>query len=352
MPTCSSCVGFDPDPRREHVSTRQSTPLCTIAIPVYHRMDSALAFAAVESALRERGRDIEILIVDDHTTDGTWERIRGLVTDDRARLLRNDRNLGLFQNFNRCLDQARGRYVRILCSDDVLEPGSLHAELAVMERHPDMALLTTRGLRVDPDGRVLGLQAGALPEGYYRGDRGIAAVLRANSDTGYNSLNYPSGVLLRRTAADAAGRFRIDMRMSADVEYFLRVIQHGALGVLNRIGCRITVHDDQVGSRLSREPVVLEELFALHRQFHSVLISHRTAAQVERGLAGLCVWQALQLARRGELRPAAVNLQAARTHGANAAMMTWGFLNVVAHRARWWLRGPSAVATLGPDKAL
>src|SRR5678816_3967583 len=102
----------------------------------------------------------------DCTTDGTWDELQR-ISDPRARILRNERNVGLFANFNRCLDEARGQFVRILCSDDVLEPGTLDDELAVMTSDPEMALLSTRGLRISAEGEVLGLQAAALPQGRY-----------------------------------------------------------------------------------------------------------------------------------------------------------------------------------------
>lgn len=315
-------------------------------------MEKALAFAAVDSALTEPRPDLEILIIDDHTTDGTWDRLTDVVADPRARMLRNERNLGLFPNFNRCLDEARGRYIRILCSDDVLEPGSLNEELAVMEHHPELSLLTTRGLRVAPDGRVLGVQAAALPEGCYRGDRGIAAVVRANAGTGYNTLNYPSGILLRREAADAAGRFRADMRMSGDVEYFLRVLRHGGLGVLHRIGCRITVHPDQVGSRLSLDPVVMEELFALLDEFAPDLGDQASERDARRAMAGLSVWHATRSALQGDFRLTADHLAVARKHGAGASDMASGFARLLRHRARWTLRGPFVPHDVVPDAAL
>ena len=328
-----------------------STPLCTIAVPVYHRRSRALAFAAIESALAQPRSDVEILVIDDHTTDGTWDDV-SRIADPRARVLRNERNLGLFANFNRCLDESRGRYVRILCSDDVLEPGTLDDELAVMERHPEMALLSTRGLRVGADGRVLGLQAAALPEGWYSGRRGIAAVLRANAATGYNTLNYPSGVLLRRSAADAAGRFRTEMRMVGDIEYFLRVLQQGALGVLNRVGCRITVHADQVGSTLALEPLVMQELFGLADVFEEELGDGAVRRRVRAGTGGLSAWQALRATLGGDLRSAAAHLDVARRNHVGAVAMLTGFVGLLLRRSRWMLRGPFVPSGITPDRPL
>lgn len=330
--------------------TRRS-PLCTIAIPVYHRREKSLAFAAIESALAEDRDDIEILVIDDFTTDGTWDELQR-ISDPRARVLRNERNVGLFANFNRCLDEARGEFVRILCSDDVLEPGTLDEELATMTSHPDLALLSTRGLRVSPEGAVLGVQAAALPAGWYAGEVGIATVLRANLATGYNALNYPSGVLLRKSSADAAGRFSLQMRMSGDVEYFLRVLRRGALGVMARVGCRVTVHRDQVGSRLSMEPSTMQEQFALVDEFADCLEGDRARRDVRRWTSGLSLWQAIRSMLAGDPRTALAHIRVARRHGMAMWEMAIAFARLLLRRLRWKLRGPFVPGGAVPDGPL
>jgi len=326
-------------------------PLCTIAIPVYHRKNKSLALAAIESALAERRTDVEILVIDDCTTDGTWDMLRQ-ISDPRARVLRNERNVGLFGNFNRCLDEARGQFVRILCSDDALEPGTLDDELAIMTSHADMALLTTRGLRVSPGGDVLGLQAAALPEGRYHGELAIAAVLRANLATGYNALNYPSGVLMRKSCVDAAGRFSTSMLVVGDVDYFLRLLRAGALGVVNRIGCRVTVHQDQVGSRLSLEPSTMQEQFSLLDAFEDCLADDRARSEVRRGAAGLCLWQALRSALAGDPTNARQNVAVARRNGTTTLEMSFAFARLLALRLRWRIRGPFVPGGAMPDGPL
>jgi glycosyltransferase involved in cell wall biosynthesis len=326
-------------------------PLCTIAIPVYHRKVRSLALEAIESALAEPRDDIEILVIDDCTSDGTWDALQR-IRDPRARVLRNERNVGLFGNFNRCLEEARGEFVRILCSDDALEPGTLDDELAIMRSHPDMALLTTRGLRVSPSGEVLGLQAAALPEGRYRGELGIAAVLRANLATGYNALNYPSGILMRKSSVDAVGRFSTNMRVAGDVDYFLRLLRVGALGVVNRIGCRVTVHQDQVGSRLSLEPSAMQEQFTLLDSFEDYLGDDRARREVRRWAAGLSLWQALRGTLAGDVANTRAHLEVARRNGVTAWEMAYAFVRLLARRLRWRTRGPFVPDGTTPDAPL
>jgi glycosyltransferase involved in cell wall biosynthesis len=326
-------------------------PLCTVAIPVYHRRNKSLALAAIESALAETRDDVEILVIDDCTTDGTWELLQQ-IRDPRARVLRNERNVGLFGNFNRCLDEAHGEFVRILCSDDALEPGTLNDELAIMSSHPDMALLTTRGLRVSPDGAVLGLQAAALPEGRYRGELGIAVVLRASLTTGYNAVNYPSGILMRKSSVDAVGRFNASMRVAGDVDYFLRLLRVGALGVVNRIGCRVTVHQDQVGSRLALEPSTMQEQFTLLDAFADCLGGEHSRREFRRWAAGLSVWQALRSTLVGDVSNANAHLGVAHRNGMAAWEMVYAFAQLIVRRLRWRVGGPFVPGGAMPDGPL
>ena len=117
-------------------------PTITIAIPVYNR--EHLVKKALESALRQPERDLEVLVVDNASTDGTWEVLSSF-PDPRLRLVRNDRNLGLFGNFNRCIFLARGRYVVTLCSDDMLLDGFLAPARRLLDTHPEVGLVSSRG---------------------------------------------------------------------------------------------------------------------------------------------------------------------------------------------------------------
>src|SRR5450432_379001 len=98
---------------------------CSIAIPVFNRRD--LVHNALRSAIAQAVPNLEILVVDNCSTDGTWEALQA-IRDPRLHLVRNDSNLGLFGNFNRCLELSRGEYVCLLGSDDDLTEGFLARE--------------------------------------------------------------------------------------------------------------------------------------------------------------------------------------------------------------------------------
>lgn len=101
-------------------------PEISVVIPVFNR--ATLLKRCVESVLRQTRQDFEIIISDNASTDGTWEVIEQYQRiDKRIRGFRNPENLGPVENWRLGIDRARGRYCKILFSDDYLESGFLEA---------------------------------------------------------------------------------------------------------------------------------------------------------------------------------------------------------------------------------
>jgi glycosyltransferase involved in cell wall biosynthesis len=102
-----------------------------IIIPVYNR--ATLVREAIESALRAAPDvPVEVIVVDDASTDGTWDFLRGL-DDPRVRPFRMERNSGQSAARNRGLEVARGTYIKFLDSDDVLTPDHLSTEVRALQ---------------------------------------------------------------------------------------------------------------------------------------------------------------------------------------------------------------------------
>lgn len=232
----------------------------SVVIPVFNRRD--LVAAAVQSALRQDLDGLEVVAVDNCSQDGTWELLQSL-QDPRLRCIRNERNLGLFGNFNRCGAEARGEYTLFLCSDDRLEPGFLAHGLDLMQAEPAAVLLSSRGRLIDRAGRDRGIIARRFAPGRYAGASVAPAWFWSNYHYGENPLNYPSGVLFRSSALRACLPFREDLGAPADVDMYLRVLRHGDLLVTDRVGCAVMQHADQevfkrrAGGELARQNLSL-----------------------------------------------------------------------------------------------
>lgn len=108
-------------------------PLVSVVIPVYNRAD--LIARAVQSALSQSYRSIEVIVVDDASTDGTGGVLAGLA-DPRLRCLEHPVNRGAAAARNTGVAAARGEYIAFLDSDDVWFPDKLARQVAAMRGQP------------------------------------------------------------------------------------------------------------------------------------------------------------------------------------------------------------------------
>lgn len=107
-------------------------PAVTVTMPVRDRED--LLEASARSVLDQTERNLELLILDDGSTDGTWAVAERLAAQDaRVRLLRNERSVGIPAARNQLLAEARGRYLAICDSDDLLEPTACAKQRALLD---------------------------------------------------------------------------------------------------------------------------------------------------------------------------------------------------------------------------
>ena len=100
----------------------ESYPLLSVGIPTYNRRD--LACRAIRSVLGQSYKNLEIVVSDNASADGTSEAVEAMA-DSRIKLLKQPRNIGMIGNFNACLMAASGEYFLMLSDDDLLEPDAL-----------------------------------------------------------------------------------------------------------------------------------------------------------------------------------------------------------------------------------
>jgi glycosyltransferase involved in cell wall biosynthesis len=96
-------------------------PLVSILIPVYNREN--LIGRTLQAALAQTVEDIEVIVVDNQSTDGTYAKAAEFAAQDsRVRLFRNDSNLGPVRNWLKCAEYAIAPYCKIVFSDDLIAP--------------------------------------------------------------------------------------------------------------------------------------------------------------------------------------------------------------------------------------
>lgn len=306
-------------------------PACTVAIPVFNQR--AFIERAVRSALAQEVEGLEVVVVDNRSEDGTWEALQPFAQRG-VRLHRNATNLGLFGNFNRCLELAGSPYLRLLCGDDALAAGCLRDELAIMERNPGLAMLSTRGCFVSADGAAMGAFANDFPAGIYAGGSFARTWFDYYARTRRNPLNYPSGVLFRR-AAIGEQRFEERWRTAGDIDFYFKALRHGDLGVAVFAGCEVTRHAAQAHVGPNLDGTAIREQLALLERY----VEPSEHARLRGQLAGACL--ALAIARRGA--SAAIHWRLAREIASLPGALG-GLATLAAGRA--WPRSPHPVRAL------
>ncbi|HDI3253210.1 glycosyltransferase family 2 protein [Vibrio cholerae] len=106
--------------------------LVSILVPVYNREE--YIEETIDSALIQTYTNIEVIVVDNCSTDSTWDIIQGIaLKDSRVKCFRNESNIGPVRNWKRCIDEAKGVYGKILWSDDLIASTFLKDTLPILK---------------------------------------------------------------------------------------------------------------------------------------------------------------------------------------------------------------------------
>ena len=128
-------------------------PKVSICIPNYNY--GRFIGDAIQSALEQTYKNFELIIVDNCSTDNSEEVIKSF-SDPRIRYCKNDRNIGLIRNWNRCLSLARGEYITLLHADDKITPNSIEKRVEILDRNPTVGLVYASCIFIDSKGAVTG----------------------------------------------------------------------------------------------------------------------------------------------------------------------------------------------------
>lgn len=127
-------------------------PLVSICIPTYNGVP--FIYESLQSAISQSYENLEILISDDGSTDDTLNVVKSF-TDHRIRVVLNRNNHGVCGNFLNCVNNARGKYIKILCQDDLIYRDCVSKEVLAFETNPSVSVVTGASNVIDSNGEVL-----------------------------------------------------------------------------------------------------------------------------------------------------------------------------------------------------
>ena len=256
-----------------------SPPKVSILIPVYN--GEPFLTECLDSVLAQDFTNLEILIADDDSTDGSVALLEQYAAKDRRiRWWKNPHNLGLAGNFNRCLQAAQGEYIKYVLQDDkLLSPATVSLMTAALDSHPTVALVGSASYLLDARSRPTGLRK-YFSAGLLAGRRAILRCLEQPA----NMIGEPSVVMFRR--ARVTGGFDERYPQGLDLEFWFRLLEKGDhFFYLTKPLCAFRQHakqETQRNRRLSnkKEPLMLLERYYAQSWFRSMMTKKLLFAQL------------------------------------------------------------------------
>jgi glycosyltransferase involved in cell wall biosynthesis len=183
-------------------------PEVSVLITVFNR-EHFLA-ETLKSVLDSSFQDFEVLIVDDCSTDRSWEVSESFVAaDSRVRAIRNEQNLGDYGNRAKAASLATGKYLKYVDSDDLIYPHTLQVMVDAMRQHPDAVLGLAHSMPEDAEPYPWKLTPVQTYVKHFLG-RGCVAC-------------GPTGAIIDRIVFEAFGGFRKEWGVLSDIELWLRI---------------------------------------------------------------------------------------------------------------------------------
>lgn len=228
-------------------------PLVTAILPVFNR--AACVARAIESVLNQTYPAIELIIIDDGSSDGTTEIVERYC--GAATILRQD-NAGVYAARNLALQHARGDYVAFIDSDDAWFPGKITQQMRLMQ--PGIAL-------VFGDIEIVSTPRDDVPASPHTG---FAAVTphRGNvlAALAWGNFVPTCTALVRRSALESIGHFDTSSRISADYLAWFRLAKQHRFDFVPDPVARYTIHDAGISFDLGQSLAARIALFGAERE--------------------------------------------------------------------------------------
>lgn len=245
--------------------------MIAVVLPVYNGGDYLRL--AVESVLNQSFQDFDFYIVDDCSSDGSWEYLNSL-SDGRIKLFRNEKNKGLFFNLNFLIQAGASQLIKLWSQDDIMYPACLEKTIAFHLKYPDIGFSYSERDYID-EGGVMRARGAIDKTPELVSSRLHSRIAFYTGSIAGNIAN----VTIRRAVFNEVGLFREDMRISGDFDMWVRLARNHDVGFIKEPLIQLRDHKKQ----LSRQ----EKYFIFHLkediQVYRYLLSYVPAEDVKPG---------------------------------------------------------------------
>jgi glycosyltransferase involved in cell wall biosynthesis len=262
----------------------------------------------LQSVLSQNVQSLRVIVIDNASTDDSVLVARSFAAiDPRVRVIEHHVNVGHTASINEGIDLADADYFMLLCSDDLLVPGSLARAISIMEQHPDLSVAHGKA-------RLLGGRDLASSKELSQSETPVWTVSRGASfiqRVCRRPMQHSVGFMLVRTAAQKrAGHYRKELKFTNDLEMLLRLANIGNIAETDTVQGIRREHEANISSAYWNDFMAI--LLAVHSavdifvksEIHNVRASKDLRRRARASVGRHAYWSAVSHLMRGKMRQA------------------------------------------------
>ena len=231
-------------------------PLVSVCVPTFNGYQYIAE--ALQSIEHQTYQNIEIIVSDDASTDGTLEILETFKNqaDIPVHIFHHLPN-GIGANWNNCLKHASGKYIKFLFQDDVMLPGCLEEMISVFEQYPKVAMVASKRdfiietrMKTDQINQWVAtygdLQAHMHlpPQDIHILDKAIFGLPTFYASP-LNKVGEPSVVMFKKDIISKVGYFDKNLKQILDYEYWYRILKKHPVAIINKPLVKFRLHQNQ-----------------------------------------------------------------------------------------------------------
>lgn len=215
--------------------------LVSVIMPVYNG-DKFLA-AAIESVLKQTHKNIELIIVDDGSSDRSFAIAKRFASrDKRVKVLTNIQNKGIPLTLNKAIKNSTGDFIARVDADDVIHPRRLKSQVEFLKRNTDLVAVGSWVNEINEHGDVIGKREAPLKH------QEIYEMM------GYvNGIQNPSAMFNRKMVPKSFEWYKKDHEICEDLDLFFRIVKYGKFANIPDYLTSYRIHNDNISLKNTKQ---------------------------------------------------------------------------------------------------
>lgn len=243
---------------------KEQLPLVSICIPNYN--NAQFISKCIQSALNQSYENIEVVVVDNCSTDNSWEVI-SKIKNKKLKIFSNSANIGMYPNFMRAAELSSGDFIKFICADDWLDKDFVSESLKHFINE-DIAMVSSKQAKFfNENGKIKGYRNVPCKRTHVASPNELFNYFLSNT----NPIGNPTRVIIRKKVFYDYNGFDLDFRFCNDYELWMRISKKYRVAFIDKCLSYERKHNNQATSSYSLNGGDVEYVVkAWRKNFHQL----------------------------------------------------------------------------------